>query len=249
MSVVIGNQYTQKYYRWTNWKTILVAKALVYQYDDDGTIYTIYGYDGPEVHVTSIYKGTVPYAVVNGYSQAQNDSDKSDFETNYLAGANLPLNISKLTGDTTSTKIGNVGDRLKVDSNISNTGPISVSTTKANVLVTTEYPIVSRSETAIAATLHTVAAGKTFYLTSFCGSFDAPGPIIYVRLKKQTNGIGSFVTISRLNLASGGQGTPVAIYNFSTPIPIGVGGDVLEITVDVTAAKGNLFVSYAGIEI
>jgi hypothetical protein len=41
-----------------------------------------------------IWKGAVPSTVLQGYSQAQNDADKSDFETNYKAFSNLPITES-----------------------------------------------------------------------------------------------------------------------------------------------------------
>jgi hypothetical protein len=62
------------------------------QYDDDGAIYTVYFYDGPEVHLCTIWKDVVPDGILGcGYSQAQNDSDKSDFETNYKPTANTAI--------------------------------------------------------------------------------------------------------------------------------------------------------------
>lgn len=74
---------------WTYFKPFIVSKTLRVQYEDDGVTYFIYGYDGPEVLVCTIWKGTVPPSVVNGgYSQAQNDTDKADFETNYKPTAN-----------------------------------------------------------------------------------------------------------------------------------------------------------------
>lgn len=82
----------QKYYNWTNWKIVQSAKTLIYQYDDDGITYTIYGYDGHEIHICKIFKGIVPYSIIDsGYSQSQNDSDKSDFETNFQSNANKTI--------------------------------------------------------------------------------------------------------------------------------------------------------------
>lgn len=93
MAIALSSTHTQRTYRWTDWKTVQSNKKLIYQYDDDGIVYTIYGYDGPEVHLCNIFKGTVPYNIVEaGYSQVQNDADKIDFENNYLAEANRPVN-------------------------------------------------------------------------------------------------------------------------------------------------------------
>lgn len=74
---------------WTYFKPFISSKTLKVQYEDDGFVYLIYGYDGPEVLTCSIWKSIVPPSVVNGgYSQAQNDTDKTDFETNYKPSAN-----------------------------------------------------------------------------------------------------------------------------------------------------------------
>lgn len=92
MSVSISSQFTQRNYKWTDWKVIQSVKNLIYQYEDDGYIYTIWGYDGPDAHICSIFKGNVPYSIIEqGYSQVQNDSDKVDFETNFQANGNKPL--------------------------------------------------------------------------------------------------------------------------------------------------------------
>lgn len=89
MSIQISSQLTQRSYSWTNWKSILSTKGGVYQYDDDGTVYTVYFYDHPEVYISTIWKSVVPDGIVaGGYSQVQNDLDKTDFTTNYLANAN-----------------------------------------------------------------------------------------------------------------------------------------------------------------
>lgn len=106
MAITISNQLTQRFYTWTNWKVILSTKSGIHQYDDDGYIYTIYFYDGPEVHLCTIWKVTVPDGIIDGgYSQGQNDSDKLDFETNYKPFSNKPLvPKSAITlGYTTST--------------------------------------------------------------------------------------------------------------------------------------------------
>lgn len=116
MSVSLASDFTRREYRWTAWKAILTSKNFVYQSDDDGTIYTIWGYDGPEVHVCQIFKGTVPDSTIAAYSQSQNDSDKTDFVNNYLANSNKTINFTNIMGATDATKIGNTGDRLKVES-------------------------------------------------------------------------------------------------------------------------------------
>lgn len=118
MSLSLASQFTQKNYSWTNWKTIQISKKLTTQYDDDRTLYTIYGYDGPEVHTCNIFKGIVPYSVIdNGYSQAQNDSDKSDFEINYLPSANqsIYLNSKMVDGVGKTLTSTNQGSKQYLD--------------------------------------------------------------------------------------------------------------------------------------
>ena len=89
MPLTLAAQFTQRAYSWTNLKALLSAKGGVLQYDDDGAVYTIYFYDGPEVNLATIWKGVVPYSIIaGGYAQATNDADKTDFETNYKPNAN-----------------------------------------------------------------------------------------------------------------------------------------------------------------
>jgi len=85
MALTLAPNFTQRNYTWTEWKAVRVTKNLVGQYDEDAFTYLIYGYDGPEVHVCTIWKGTVPSNITSVYSQAQNDSDKSEFTSDYQA--------------------------------------------------------------------------------------------------------------------------------------------------------------------
>lgn len=77
---------------WTWFKAIAATKILSIQSSDDAALYTVYGYDGNEALSCVIWRGEVPVTVINGgYSQAQNDADLADFETNYLPTANRSL--------------------------------------------------------------------------------------------------------------------------------------------------------------
>lgn len=96
--VAIASQYTQRAYTWTAWKAVYAAKGSLFQYEDDSILYTIWSYDGPEIHMCQIYKGEVPHTVVPSYSQVANDADKLDFETNYKASGNQPLYQSDTDG-------------------------------------------------------------------------------------------------------------------------------------------------------
>jgi hypothetical protein len=94
MSITFDNAHTIVSYPWTTFKSMALSKVLSIQYDDDGTVYTIFAYDYPVVYVTNIWHGSVPYAVISGgYSQTQNDSDKLDFETNFKQYANMPIKL------------------------------------------------------------------------------------------------------------------------------------------------------------
>lgn len=95
MSVAFGTSLTVLPYTWTVLKATLASKGItsLMQYYDDGDTYTVFVVEAQTlVHTTTIWKGTVPDGVISGgYSQATNDADKSDFETNYKPTANGPL--------------------------------------------------------------------------------------------------------------------------------------------------------------
>lgn len=98
MPVAIAPSYTQRSYSWTAWKSVRSTKDGNYQYDDDGVVYQIWFYDGPEVHMCTIWKGVVPDTVALAYSQEQNDLDKTDFEDNYKPTANRRLDHRTVDG-------------------------------------------------------------------------------------------------------------------------------------------------------
>lgn len=105
MSVAIAPQYTQRGSFWTAWKAMWALKGGIPQYDDDGTAYTIWFYDPPEAYTCTIWKGDVPNGVLGSYSQVQNDSDKSDFETNYKSTFNTRISRTDNWGNPVSDKI------------------------------------------------------------------------------------------------------------------------------------------------
>jgi hypothetical protein len=51
-------------------------------------VYHTYVVSESFVYMATIWKGEVPHGVTQTYSQAQNDTDKADFEDHYKAGAN-----------------------------------------------------------------------------------------------------------------------------------------------------------------
>lgn len=81
---------------WATWKSLQSSKFLVTQHDDDGSMYTVYGYDGPEVVLCYVWKGEL---VGNrGITQEQNDANKADFETNYKPTSNRPIEARTADG-------------------------------------------------------------------------------------------------------------------------------------------------------
>jgi hypothetical protein len=100
MPIVIAPQLTQRTYFWSAWKTVFSVKGAAHQHDDDGSTYTIWFYDGPEVHICTIWKGEVPSGVIEAgvYSQEQNDADKAEFEAAYLSSSNQTLVPKAATG-------------------------------------------------------------------------------------------------------------------------------------------------------
>jgi len=99
MPIALAPQFTQRAHQWASWKIVQATKSSTHQYDDDGSTYTIWFYDGPEVHICTIWKETLPDGVIaGGYSQAQNDADKAEFEAVYKANANKPLELRTTDG-------------------------------------------------------------------------------------------------------------------------------------------------------
>lgn len=85
----ISEAYTQRQFNWKDWKAFQQSKELATQFFDDGSKYIIWGYDGPEVYMTSIFTAQLPEEYLRaGYSQEQNDNDRLEFETNYKPEAN-----------------------------------------------------------------------------------------------------------------------------------------------------------------
>lgn len=98
-------------YQWTAWKSIMVTKAFNMQYVVEsrlgGPCYTIWGYDGPEVHVCTIWTESVPPGIA-GYSQGQNDTDKADFETFYKIEGNTAIVVGGFQDPRITRKFGNM---------------------------------------------------------------------------------------------------------------------------------------------
>jgi hypothetical protein len=90
--VITFNGIPQRSGNWAWFKPLLTSKTIKPQYEQDSGIYLIYGYDLPEVCTCTIWTGAVPAGVIeSGYSQAQNDADKADFETNFKPYSNRSI--------------------------------------------------------------------------------------------------------------------------------------------------------------
>lgn len=100
MAVSISSYLTRRDWSWTTWKAVYATKGSPFQYDEDATVYTIWTYDSNEAHVCNIWKGLLPDGITASYSQAQNDTDKTDFETNFKSLGNLPLSQLDVDGAT-----------------------------------------------------------------------------------------------------------------------------------------------------
>jgi hypothetical protein len=87
--ITFGNNFITVTCWWTAFKSYVESKYLSIQYEEDAVIYRVFAIDDSIVYLAYIWKGTVPEGVIyEGYTQEQNDLDKTDFETNYKANAN-----------------------------------------------------------------------------------------------------------------------------------------------------------------
>lgn len=94
---------------WSELKNLASSKSSNMQYNEKSTIYVIFLIDGGMVFHTNILK--------------DGSSDCVDFETNYKPTSNKKIvDGAVLFGGTDNTKIGNVGNRLKVDADITSIG-------------------------------------------------------------------------------------------------------------------------------
>lgn len=185
MSITLAPNITYRTYRWSDWKIVIAAKGIVRpQYDDDETMYTIWGYDGPEVHVCQIWKGILPYTVT-GYTQEQNDADKTDFETNVKPTANQSLEPKSASG------------MPQIDIINSITAPISV------VFVPSVTPsggtkvsqVVYNSISSDSDSTYVIPNGVTLVIQILTGGGDFKGQGSTIELWYDPNGTGSGMTI------------------------------------------------------
>lgn len=113
MGIILAPNYTQRMYRWTQWKAEYARRVKVgHQHDDSNDVYLIWFYDGPEVHLCTIWKGAVPAGVQDGYTQEQNDADQDEFESDYLSTSNMTLDPRNSAGYPLQTEEPRVGKEL-----------------------------------------------------------------------------------------------------------------------------------------
>lgn len=85
--------------QWSDVKPTFLSKALLVQFIELPDHYTIFAYDTPLVYLCTIWKGVVPHGIVEGgYSQAQNDADKTEFEADWKASSNKALQAHETDG-------------------------------------------------------------------------------------------------------------------------------------------------------
>jgi hypothetical protein len=91
--LALAPSYTHRELFWEDFLNLYKKKNFVMQFDEDANQYLIYGYDGPEVISTMIYKNEIPQAL--SITQEQNDLYKTAFETIYKSKCNGTIDISK----------------------------------------------------------------------------------------------------------------------------------------------------------
>jgi hypothetical protein len=111
MPVGFGASVTVIEYQWTAFKSAVATKNLtsLMQYYNDGTTYNIFVFDGSLLALTcNIWQATVPAGIIaSGYSQAQNNTDLTDFTTNYQASANKRISNCDKFGNPVTVEFSN----------------------------------------------------------------------------------------------------------------------------------------------
>jgi len=93
--LTLAPQFTRRDVSYSAWKSAQSIKEFAPQYETTGGVITVWGYDGPEVWVAVMYTGEVPaYIIDAGYSQAQNDADKADWQSAYQSNSNKSIDRS-----------------------------------------------------------------------------------------------------------------------------------------------------------
>lgn len=88
MSISFGSGLVIVSSFWTELENFVLSKSLLLQYSESADIYEIFAIDDSVVYFCTIYRQSVPDGILPVYSQAQNDADELDFETNFKPTAN-----------------------------------------------------------------------------------------------------------------------------------------------------------------
>ena len=157
--------------------------------------------------------------------------------------------ISNIRGSTDGALIGNVGDRLKVDAQLSS-GSVTITALIAacNIFKQNEVVnIIVKVETDLPGCSYTVPTGKSFNLISMYGSYDVQQPMI-LRLKKQTGGTGAFGLVWKTVLAVNGQDPCNGGVTVPNGLLIGSVGDVFKLTYEPSVSRGTIWGTFMGVE-
>ena len=93
--LALAPSYTHRELFWEDFLNLFKKKNFSMQFDEDDNHYLVYGYDGPEVICTRIYKSEIPQTLP--ITQEQNDLYKTSFETIYKSKCNSIIDLIKTT--------------------------------------------------------------------------------------------------------------------------------------------------------
>ncbi len=217
MPVQFGSALSQISTDWTTFKSVVTAKGLSIQYVQDLVTYTIFAFDGPLAYLCCIWLGEVPDGVINsGYSQAQNDADKTDFETNYKPIANSRLVRTDRFGGNVQTPFQFLSSQGVVPGLSSGLVPGYVSTASASavaVRATTYTPGTSNARRSLKSTsandTNTGTGARTVKITYFDQALN--GPFYITVTLNGTTAVDTSATdicfIEHLEVVTSGSGT------------------------------------------
>ena len=93
-TLIVGSGVLRVHHLWADLKVAVAAKSLLLQYVEDASSYTFFAPEGSVVHTSTIWKDGAP---VTGIPEG-NAADLADFEANFKAGANKPLDLRAADG-------------------------------------------------------------------------------------------------------------------------------------------------------
>ena len=89
--LALAPSYTHRELFWEDFLNLFKKKNFSMQFDEDDNHYLVYGYDGPEVICTRIYKSEIPQTLP--ITQEQNDLYKTSFETIYKSKCSSDISL------------------------------------------------------------------------------------------------------------------------------------------------------------